>query len=389
MAVQGDAGAGEAVMIKAAFRADASLQMGTGHVMRCLTLADALAAHGADCQFLCREHQGNLIEFIRNKGYIVHALPTCAEPGAADLPTIRAASGEKATAHGHWLGTTQAEDVEACAPILAELQPDWLIVDHYALDARWELALRPCCHKLMVIDDLADRPHYCDLLLDQTFGRTVEDYRAWLPSDCQVLCGSQYALLRPEFAALRSYSLQRRAEPRVRQLLISMGGVDKDNATGKVLEALRISSLPTGCQITVVMGAGAPWLSEVTGQAQSMPWNTRVLVGVSDMARLMADSDLAIGAAGATSWERCCLGLPTGMLVLAENQRYAAWLLNRARAVRLLHLDTQLTSELADFIREAINSNEYLRNIGESASAITDGRGCQRVAGWLIAAGIE
>lgn len=375
MAVQGDAGAGEAVMIKAAFRADASLQMGTGHVMRCLTLADALAAHGADCQFLCREHQSNLIEFIRNKGYIVHALPTCAEPGAADLPTIRAASGEKATAHGHWLGTTQAEDVEACAPILAELQPDWLIVDHYALDARWELALRPCCHKLMVIDDLADRPHYCDLLLDQTFGRTVEDYRAWLPNDCQVLCGSQYALLRPEFAALRSYSLQRRAEPRVRQLLISMGGVDKDNATGKVLEALRISSLPTGCQITVVMGAGAPWLSEVTGQAQSMPWKTRVLVGVSDMARLMADSDLAIGAAGATSWERCCLGLPTIMLVLADNQRQVAQGLEKAGAALVVQQAQHIAEFLPSLLSALVARPASLLAMSLSASSIIDGQG--------------
>ncbi|RRV73096.1 UDP-2,4-diacetamido-2,4,6-trideoxy-beta-L-altropyranose hydrolase [Stutzerimonas stutzeri] len=362
-------------MIKAAFRADASLQMGTGHVMRCLTLADALAAHGADCQFLCREHQGNLIEFIRNKGYIVHALPTCAEPGAADLPTIRAASGEKATAHGHWLGTTQAEDVEACAPILAELQPDWLIVDHYALDARWELALRPCCHKLMVIDDLADRPHYCDLLLDQTFGRTVEDYRAWLPNDCQVLCGSQYALLRPEFAALRSYSLQRRAEPRVRQLLISMGGVDKDNATGKVLEALRISSLPTGCQITVVMGAGAPWLSEVTGQAQSMPWKTRVLVGVSDMARLMADSDLAIGAAGATSWERCCLGLPTIMLVLADNQRQVAQGLEKAGAALVVQQAQHIAEFLPSLLSALVARPASLLAMSLSASSIIDGQG--------------
>ncbi|MCQ4236728.1 UDP-2,4-diacetamido-2,4,6-trideoxy-beta-L-altropyranose hydrolase [Stutzerimonas sp. Brlt_13] len=375
MAVQGDAGAGEAVMIKAAFRADASLQMGTGHVMRCLTLADALAAHGADCQFLCREHHGNLIEFIRNKGYIVHALPACAEPGTADLPTIRAASGEKATAHGHWLGTTQAEDVEACAPILAELQPDWLIVDHYALDAHWELALRPCCHKLMVIDDLADRPHYCDLLLDQTFGRTVKDYRAWLPNDCQVLCGSQYALLRPEFAALRSYSLQRRAEPRVRQLLISMGGVDKDNATGKVLEALRISSLPTGCQITVVMGAGAPWLSEVTSQAQSMPWKTRVLVGVSDMARLMADSDLAVGAAGATSWERCCMGLPTIMLVLADNQRQVAQGLEKAGAALVVQQAQHIAEFLPSLLSALVARPASLLAMSLSASSIIDGQG--------------
>ena len=135
----------------------------------------------------------------------------------------------------------------------------------------------------------------------------------------------------PEFAALRAYSLQRRARPQLRQLLITMGGVDKDNATGEVLTALRVCPLPADCQITVVMGTTAPWLSEVEQLARDMPWPTRVLVGVNDMARLMAESDLAIGAAGATSWERCCLGLPTAMFVLAENQKYAAWLLDREK----------------------------------------------------------
>src|SRR3990167_4024154 len=216
--------------MRIAFRADASLQIGTGHVMRCLTLADALAAQGADCLFICREHQGNLIEQIRNKGYRTHALPVLPPVEASSL-AIKAASDEQSPAHSHWLGATQVEDAAACTAILAEVKPDWLIVDHYALDARWETVLKPHYRKLMVIDDLADRSHLCDLLLDQTFGRDAEDYRVWVPASSQLLCGSQYALLRPEFGALRDYSLQRRPNPQLRQLLITMGGVDKDNAT--------------------------------------------------------------------------------------------------------------------------------------------------------------
>ena len=365
------------------FRADASLQIGTGHIMRCLTLADALAAQGAECQFICREHQGNLIEQIRNKGHIAHALPVL-PPAGASSRTIEPTAAKREPAHSHWLGATQEQDAADCALILAEVKPDWLIVDHYALDARWELALKPHYRQLMVIDDLADRPHQCDLLLDQTFGRDGEDYRALVPASCRLLCGSQHALLRTEFAALRPYSLERRAEPQLRQLLITMGGVDKDNATGQVLEALRACPLPADCQLTVVMGATAPWLAEVIRQAQSMPWQTKVMVGVSDMARLMADSDLAIGAAGATSWERCCLGLPTAMMVLADNQRYAAWLLDQAQAVRMLHLDMSLVSELASFISEVVKCNEYLKRLSESASVVTDGKGCQRTADRLI-----
>lgn len=142
-------------------------------------------------------------------------------------------------AHAHWLPVSQAQDANDTAQALADRTWDWLVVDHYALDARWEGKVRPSCRFLMVIDDLADRPHACDLLLDQTFGRKEEDYCSLVPANCRLLCGSNYALLRPEFAATRPYSLQRRIRPVLRELLITMGGIDKDNATGQVLLALR------------------------------------------------------------------------------------------------------------------------------------------------------
>lgn len=361
-----------------AIRTDASLQIGTGHVMRCLTLADALAAGGADCQFLCRAHEGNLIKFIRSKGYVAHALPMV--PAAGAPPTAPAPNTSAADlAHSHWLGATQAQDAEACAPILAAQRPDWLIVDHYALDARWERALAPHYRKLMVIDDLADRPHACDLLLDQTFGRDAADYRAHVPADCRLLCGSQYALLRPEFAALRPYSLHRRARPSLRELLITMGGVDKDNATAQVLEALRACPLPVDCRITVVMGATAPWLEEVRMQSQGMPWQTRVVVGVSDMAQLMADSDLAIGAAGATSWERCCLGVPTIMLVLADNQRKVAQGLEQSGGAKLIKLGQSAATQLRELLLPLIDSPAQLLNMSDCAASVVDGSGVDAV----------
>lgn len=364
--------------MRIAFRADASLQIGTGHVMRCLTLADALAARGASCHFICRAHAGNLIEFIQKKGYPAHVLPLApAEDRDINGTHLNAPADD--LSHSHWLGATQAQDVEACASILAELKPDWLIVDHYALDASWEQALAPHYNKLMVIDDLADRPHACDLLLDQTFGREAADYRPLVPVDCRMLCGSQYALLRPEFAALRPYSLQRRAIPALRGLLITMGGVDKDNATGQVLQALRTSPLPADCRITVVMGTTAPWLDEVRTQAELMPWPTRVLIGVSDMAQLMADSDLAIGAAGATSWERCCLGLPTIMMVLAENQRTVAQGLERSGAAKAIDLDQHVTMQLGELLVPLIADTAQLLHMSKCAASIVDGSGVSAV----------
>lgn len=367
--------------MRIAFRVDASLQIGTGHIMRCLTLADALAAWGADCPFLCREHQGNLIEFIRGKGYIVHVLPIAHEASAGSIaPTPEGSATHRDLAHSHWLGATQAQDAEACASFLAAQRPDWLIVDHYALDACWERALAPHYHKLMVIDDLADRSHSCDLLLDQTFGRDAADYRPLVSTDCHLLCGSHYALLRPAFAAMRPYSLQRRAaRPALRELLITMGGVDKGNATGQVLQALRVSPLPADCRVTVIMGATAPWLDEVQKQAQDMPWPTRVLVGVSDMAQLMADSDLAIGAAGATSWERCCLGLPTIMLALADNQRKVAQGLEQSGGAKLINLGQNAAAQLRELLLPLIDNPAQLLNMSACAARVVDGSGVDAV----------
>lgn len=364
-----------------AFRVDASLEIGSGHVMRCLTLANALKARGTRCRFISRAHPGHLIELIRERGYEVTSLPTPVQQAQAAVEMVAKSDyrtqGE--LAHATWLGSTWKTDAEETAAILIACQPDWLVVDHYALDHRWEAALAPHCRKLLAIDDLADRPHCCDMLLDQNLGRQPQDYAALVDARCQLLVGPQYALLRPEFAALREYSLQRRnAQPAICRLLISMGGVDQYNATGQVLQALKTCALPVDCQITVVMGLTAPWLQNVLELAVQMPWTTEVLVNVNNMAQLMANSDLAIGAAGSTSWERCCLGLPTLMVVLAANQWTGARALHESRAVGLIgegcNIEMQLPLAVA-----ALTQGNRLQFMSTAATAVTDGCGVSRV----------
>lgn len=354
------------------FRADASLEMGTGHVMRCLTLAQALRQRGAHCRFICRMLPGNLIDFIRGRGFEVHALPVEQQAHENGEPPL--------LGHAAWLGTDWKTDADVTRDALGARVVDWLIVDHYALDARWERQLRPACRRLMVIDDLADRSHDCDVLLDQNLGRDAEDYAALVPQHCTCLAGPHYALLRPEFAELREYSLRRREAPVLKQILISMGGVDKDNATSKVLEALRDVSLPQGCRIMVIMGAQAPWLEQVRALAASLSCPTEVRVNIDDMAQVMADSDLAIGAAGSTSWERCCLGLPAIVLVLAENQ------IESSKALQVDGLAVVVPSATASqaALTEAFTSG--LRDIRASypdislkCAATCDGRGTQRL----------
>jgi UDP-2,4-diacetamido-2,4,6-trideoxy-beta-L-altropyranose hydrolase len=355
------------------FRVDASLGIGTGHVMRCLALADVLRVRGADCTFICRPHTGHLMELISQRGHKILPLPALV--GGVANATVP-------PAYANWLGTDWLSDVRDTCKTLGSKIVDWLVVDHYALERRWEQALRTNCRKLMVIDDLADRMHDCDLLLDQNLGRKAEDYCDLLPLRATILIGPQYALLRPEFAQLRTESLARRANPQIKHLLITMGGVDKDNATGRVLQALKSSHLPVGLQINVVLGPKAPWLQQVQAQAIQMNRLSHVLVGVNNMARLMADSDLAIGAAGSTAWERCCLGLPSLILVLSDNQQAGATALQNAGAAILL----QSTMEIPMLIQNLTSGRGFneLRQMGLAGATVTEGNGVSHIIERLV-----
>lgn len=358
------------------FRTDASLDIGTGHVMRCLTLAEALRTRGARCRFFCREHPGNLNDAIRRRGFELCVFPASGDRQPigleADLP-----------AHSAWLGAAWEADAEEVLIELRKSPLDWLVVDHYALDSRWERAVRSACDRLMVIDDIADRQHDCNVLLDQNLGRARADYAHLVSPLATVLAGPQFALLRPEFAALRASSLARRASASFHRLLVTMGGVDKDNVTSAVLSALTECPLPDDCRITVVMGPHAPWLEHVRDCASRMPWSTDVLVNVSDMAQLMADSDFAIGAAGSTSWERCSLGLATALIVLADNQEAIARALESVGAAQRINISS-LKEDLRELFTRIKTDPLLLFQTGERAAKVTDGRGAELVVNALF-----
>jgi UDP-2,4-diacetamido-2,4,6-trideoxy-beta-L-altropyranose hydrolase len=368
-----------------AFRVDASLEIGTGHVMRCLTLARALTDSGAICRFLCRTHIGNLIARIQEAGFAV--TPFASDQESANPKPM--AADPDAPPHSSWLGADWRTDAEQTIAALENERADWLIVDHYALDARWERQLRNNCRRLMVIDDLADRRHDCDLLLDQNIGRQADDYRTLTPSLCRTLIGPQYALLRPEFAKLREFSLRRRVAAEVKTILITMGGVDRDNATGQVLQALMECGLPNDVTVNVVMGSTAPWIEEVHALAARTPWPTNVLTDVHNMAQLMAESDLAIGAAGSTSWERCCLGVPTILLSLADNQRHVAKGLERIGAAIYARSVGSGSGSAAKTAKSLFKTKETLRTLSKQCANICDGKGTDRIVATVSTASNE
>lgn len=358
------------------FRVDASLEIGSGHLVRCLTLAGALRSRRAVCRFICRELPGNLIAMVRDQGFEVLTLSEVTQPLSGPL---------YGTTHAAWLGVPADTDARQTLDALDTGRVDWLVVDHYALDATWERQLKTRCNRLMVIDDLADRDHDADVLLDQNLGRLGSDYATRVPPNCLMLIGPDYALLRPEFSAARPGSLARRRTGGVKHLLLTMGGVDKDNMTGRVLEALRQVPLPSDVSFTVVMGAKAPWLDVVRAQAANMPWSCEVRVDVRTMAELMAASDLALGAAGSTAWERCCLGLPSLVWVLAENQLPGAAGLAAAGCALVMPSDETLPLALRRALLSLMRP-DVRGAMQDACAAITDGDGTQRVMRHLLEA---
>jgi len=360
--------------MKIVVRADASLTMGSGHIMRCLTLADRLQQQGHDISFICRQHDGHLADLIGQKGFAVQLL---AKSENADFVEQHA--------HNEWLGASESDDFSECKPILQALKPDWLIIDHYAIGKNWEQQAKRLLPnlKILAIDDLADRTHDCEILLDQNFGRKNEDYQPLVPSDCQQLLGTRYTLLRDEFANWRAMSLNRRKSVQLpNNILVNLGGVDNDNVTLKILQSLNtfVQQSTQSFNVTVVMGKTAPHIESVQRFAKHASFACAVLVNVTNMAQLMANADLAIGAAGSTTWERCCLGLPMVLLVLADNQQVIAKALADKNVVKVVTdmatLDEQLPrllSELAD------NYKKFSRQ----SAKLVDGQGAKRVAHWI------
>ena len=353
------------------FRCDSSFDIGTGHVMRCLTLANSLKNLGARCRFICREFEGNLIGYIKRMGYEVRVLPAISD-------SVKPTCDEGLPYYYSWLGCVWEDDAAQTINSIAEEMPDWLVVDHYAIDKSWEASVTPFCVNIFVIDDLADRAHQCEILLDQSPSRKKSEYKRLVPSDTRLLVGGDYALFRPEFDQARSASLRRRTTNSLERILISLGGVDKNNMSSAVLSALGRLGDAASLQVSVVLGPSAPHLDEVERLSKTLPFETSILSDVRNMSAVMTDHDLAIGAAGTTSLEFCVLGLPSILLILAENQISNAQALAHAGAVDICPSDLPLDSNLQASL-EKFQCEETLRKYSRSASSAIRGGGVQLV----------
>jgi len=333
------------------FRTDSSHNIGTGHVMRCLALADELRQKGTDINFVCREAPGNMISYIGNRGYEVHLLP-----GEIDIE----------------------KDRRLTKNILSknESKPDWLIIDHYDIDISWEYPLRKYAKRLMVIDDLANREHDCDLLLDQNYIKNEDRYNGLVPEDCMHLLGPKYAILRPQFRKAR-WRLRKRGGG-VNRILVFMGGADPKNVTSKALRAIHILDL-TDIAIDVVIGNLNPYHDEIKTLASKIP-NTICHHNVENMADLMLSADLCIGAGGTTTWERCCVGLPTMAIILAENQKSISESLDKEGALINLGWCHNVTeNNIKEVIEGLFDNPRKMVSMSDKSRRLVDGEGVNRV----------
>lgn len=357
-----------------AFRVDAGLQIGTGHLVRCLTLADTLAQRGGRCVFLCRDLPAYLVQWVQARGHSLIPLP---------LHPCQQCDTE--LAHGNWLGASQLGDAADSLAALQGARWDWLVVDHYALDARWETLLKPAVRRILVIDDLADRRHECDVLLDQNFYTDLHTrYQGKVPQACQLLLGPRYALLREEFRLLGKTTQPRAGA--LRRLLVFFGGMDAQDFTGRALAVLAELALP-GMQVDVVIGEQHPKRLAIEAMCQAQGYTCHVQTLA--MAELMASADLAIGAGGIACWERCCLGLPTLALSTAANQTQQ---LKDAAGQGLLY-SIEVADNLAEALKlhlQALLGNPALRRLmSVNGMTAVDGAGRLRIAEHMGCTGIS
>lgn len=352
-------------MHRIAFRADATGQIGTGHFMRCLTLADGLKQRGANICFVSRELPMHLRGMLTAKGI-----------GFISLDVEPAEEQAEVLAHSHWLGVSQKQDAQATIQALSGQIWDWLVVDHYALDARWENALRSVVKKIMAIDDIADREHDCDVLLDQNFYENMQArYDGKVPTHCKLLLGPHYALLRDEFGKLREQVKPRSAG--INRILVFLGGVDFDNYTGQAIEAISSAGI-RDVHVDVVIGAQHPCRIGIEKICTELGYSCHVQT--NRMAELMAAADLAIGAGGSASWERCCLGVPALLVALAENQIEIAKGLGAFGAcVYIGTKGTVSTSIMQNAVEELIGNPSRVEKISRQAFSLVDGMGVGRV----------
>lgn len=355
--------------MRVAFRVDASPRMGTGHLHRCLSLAQALRSYGAEVLFVTRDHNIDSPALIDSHGFE----STIILPPPSDELTP-----DPAIPHSPWAGVEQEQDIDETVSALNKFSPDWVVIDSYAFDARWHNAVRDRLEcRIAEIDDLADRPIAPDLLIDHNFTKDHgAKYASCLERKTRILGGPRYALLGSAFAEAERY----RFNDTVRSIGVFMGGVDAGNHSSSVLDALATTGFAGAVEI--VTTSANPNLDALRQHVANRP-ETTLSVNLPDLAEFFARHDIQIGAGGGATWERACIGVPTVLVVVAPNQMSVAPDMSEAGVVALTADSSG--QAIAQAVKPLLSDSGYRRALGERARELVDGRGAQRAALAILA----
>ncbi|MEL6706958.1 MAG: UDP-2,4-diacetamido-2,4,6-trideoxy-beta-L-altropyranose hydrolase [Pseudomonadota bacterium] len=347
------------------FRVDASQEMGTGHVCRCLALAHALRTQGEEVAFVTRALGLDTHGVIESEGFRV--LATLPRPGGAFAP-------DPAISHSVWGQVPQDQDAVETVEAARNWAPDWVVVDSYAFDARWHRKVaRGLSCPIAAIDDLADRALDCDCVIDHTHASDHQHkYANVIGSDrTRVLGGPRFGLLGPAYAHAEQYAFS----DRVRSIGVFMGGVDAGGHSITALEAIEAAGF--NGPVEVVSTSANPGLATLREKILARP-NRTLSLDRPNLADFYARHDVQIGAGGGAAWERCCIGVPTLLVVVADNQRSVAEALAAKEVVALAEEPT--TKAMTDALLNLVENSEKRRSLVENSRALVDGRGAERVA---------
>lgn len=336
-------------------RTDASIEIGTGHVQRCLVLAEELRKKNVNITFICREWHGNLIEFIQRKGFPVMS-----------LPPINSRNSEQNENITTWMQHNWEKDAYQTMSQMMKQEDiiNWLIIDHYGIDSKWERTIKPVVKKIMVIDDLANRPHECDVLLDQNLYRDIDNrYKKLVPTHSILLLGLKYLLIRQEY---RNVTCINKRSNHVKRILISFGGSDPTNETMKAIRAIKLIS-KEDIIVDVLIGHSNPHYSTIKKYCMNIP-TINIHFQIDYVAKLMAKADLAIGSGGSTTWERCYMRLPTITIETATNQSEILSYLSEIGVI--CHIGHRTTVEKEDIAENVLNLMNDPNKMNNMASAL-------------------
>lgn len=355
--------------MKVFFRVDSSDHIGSGHLMRCLTLAKELRDQGSDIRFICRELSGNLIGLIQKSGILVSV-----HSESQELPM-----GSSSDPISHFRAS-QERDASQTIALLKSDKPDWLVVDHYGIDGEWEKSLSQYCGRIMAIDDLANRHHYCHILLDQNYSLHNElRYESLVPPFCSLLLGPSYALLQKEFEVLRQQRPAVMGD--LKKILVFFTAGEDQGETLKAMKGIEIFSQNQNVVVDVVVGSANKNKAQIEAMCAMQKWGFHCQINY--MPSLIVSADLVVGAGGSSSWERCALGTPALITILAENQSEIAQELHNVGAAISLGWNAELQAE--DYARTLRSiTSQQLASMSMVAYALVDGGGTRRVVKKLM-----